>query len=54
MPLVLFNIREEVFGPVAPLLPFRTEEEAIGLANDANAGIAIAPIHLPPSINCVS
>ncbi|XP_023534522.1 succinate-semialdehyde dehydrogenase, mitochondrial [Cucurbita pepo subsp. pepo] len=32
--------REEVFGPVAPLLPFRTEEEAIGLANDANAGLA--------------
>uniref|UniRef100_A0A9I9DL01 Succinate-semialdehyde dehydrogenase n=1 Tax=Cucumis melo TaxID=3656 RepID=A0A9I9DL01_CUCME len=32
--------REEVFGPVAPLLPFRTEEEAIALANDTNAGLA--------------
>ncbi|CAK9314655.1 unnamed protein product [Citrullus colocynthis] len=32
--------REEVFGPVAPLLQFRTEEEAIALANDTNAGLA--------------
>ncbi|XP_059664777.1 succinate-semialdehyde dehydrogenase, mitochondrial [Cornus florida] len=32
--------REEVFGPVAPLLQFRTEEEAIGIANDTNAGLA--------------
>lgn len=31
-------VREEVFGPVAPLLPFKTEEEAIRLANDTNAG----------------
>jgi succinate-semialdehyde dehydrogenase len=32
--------RQEVFGPVAPLLPFKTEEEAIFLANDTNAGLA--------------
>ncbi|KAK3428450.1 succinate-semialdehyde dehydrogenase, mitochondrial [Eucalyptus grandis] len=32
--------REEVFGPVAPLLRFRTEEEAIRMANDTNAGLA--------------
>uniref|UniRef100_A0ACD5Z6X7 Uncharacterized protein n=1 Tax=Avena sativa TaxID=4498 RepID=A0ACD5Z6X7_AVESA len=32
--------REEVFGPVAPLIPFKTEEEAIQLANDTNAGLA--------------
>ncbi|KAL5811534.1 hypothetical protein ACOSQ3_028272 [Xanthoceras sorbifolium] len=32
--------REEVFGPVAPLLRFKTEEEAIHMANDTNAGLA--------------
>ncbi|CAN6457276.1 unnamed protein product [Victoria cruziana] len=32
--------REEIFGPVAPLLRFKTEEEAIHLANDTNAGLA--------------
>lgn len=33
-----FFCREEVFGPVAPLVPFKTEEEAIKIANDTNAG----------------
>ncbi|XP_057950151.1 succinate-semialdehyde dehydrogenase, mitochondrial isoform X2 [Malania oleifera] len=32
--------REEVFGPVAPLLRFKEEEEAIRIANDTNAGLA--------------
>ncbi|KAG0494613.1 hypothetical protein HPP92_005607 [Vanilla planifolia] len=32
--------REEVFGPVAPLLRFQTEKEAIHIANDTNAGLA--------------
>ncbi|XP_039064611.1 succinate-semialdehyde dehydrogenase, mitochondrial-like [Hibiscus syriacus] len=32
--------REEIFGPVAPLLRFKTEEEAIRIANDTNAGLA--------------
>ncbi|KAF7140952.1 hypothetical protein RHSIM_Rhsim06G0244300 [Rhododendron simsii] len=32
--------REEVFGPVAPLMRFKTEEEAICIANDTNAGLA--------------
>ncbi|GKV06804.1 hypothetical protein SLEP1_g18641 [Rubroshorea leprosula] len=32
--------KEEVFGPVAPLLQFKTEEEAIRIANDTNAGLA--------------
>ncbi|XP_052206645.1 succinate-semialdehyde dehydrogenase, mitochondrial [Diospyros lotus] len=32
--------REEVFGPVAPLLRFKTEEEAVQIANDTNAGLA--------------
>ncbi|XP_017228535.1 succinate-semialdehyde dehydrogenase, mitochondrial [Daucus carota subsp. sativus] len=32
--------REEVFGPVATLLRFKTEDEAISIANDTNAGLA--------------
>jgi len=32
--------REETFGPVAGLVRFRTEEEAIHLANDSRAGLA--------------
>ncbi|KAJ9673123.1 hypothetical protein PVL29_026413 [Vitis rotundifolia] len=32
--------RNEVFGPVAPLLRFKTEEEAIRIANDTDAGLA--------------
>ncbi len=32
--------REETFGPVAPLLRFHTEEEAIQLANASEAGLA--------------
>jgi succinate-semialdehyde dehydrogenase/glutarate-semialdehyde dehydrogenase len=32
--------REEIFGPVAPLFSFRTEEEAIAMANDTEFGLA--------------
>ncbi|MCB1072941.1 MAG: NAD-dependent succinate-semialdehyde dehydrogenase [Chlamydiia bacterium] len=32
--------REEVFGPVAPIYTFSTEEEAIQMANDTNYGLA--------------
>ncbi|MEM9633436.1 MAG: aldehyde dehydrogenase family protein [Pseudomonadota bacterium] len=32
--------REEVFGPVAVLIPFDTEDEAIAIANDSDFGLA--------------
>ena len=31
---------EEIFGPVAPLFRFKTEEEAIAMANNTSAGLA--------------
>ncbi|HYZ21188.1 MAG TPA: NADP-dependent succinate-semialdehyde dehydrogenase [Rhodopila sp.] len=47
MPTVLADVpqeavifREETFGPVAPLFRFKTEEEAIRLANDTEFGLA--------------
>ena len=32
--------REEIFGPVAPLLRFSTEQQAIDMANDTEFGLA--------------
>ncbi|MGA7829532.1 MAG: aldehyde dehydrogenase family protein [Terracidiphilus sp.] len=32
--------REEIFGPVLPVIPFKDEEEAIRLANDTSYGLA--------------
>ncbi len=32
--------REEVFGPVAPVLTFKTEADAVALANDTECGLA--------------
>ncbi len=32
--------REEIFGPVLAMIPFDTEEEAIGIANDTPYGLA--------------
>jgi len=46
-PTVLTNVnstmrvfREEIFGPVAPVFKFDTEEEAIAMANDTEFGLA--------------
>jgi succinate-semialdehyde dehydrogenase/glutarate-semialdehyde dehydrogenase len=46
-PTVLVNVtpqmavaRDETFGPVAPLFRFKTEEEAIRMANDTEFGLA--------------
>lgn len=46
-PTVLTNVsndmrvfREEIFGPVAPLFIFKTEEEAVAMANDTEFGLA--------------
>ncbi|MFC0542495.1 2-hydroxymuconic semialdehyde dehydrogenase [Kutzneria chonburiensis] len=35
-------MREEIFGPVAAIAPFDTEEEAVKLANDSDYGLASA------------
>ena len=32
--------REEIFGPIAPIVRFSSEEEAIDLANDTPYGLA--------------
>ncbi|MER8639907.1 aldehyde dehydrogenase family protein [Mesorhizobium sp. M1365] len=32
--------REEIFGPVLPVIPFDSEEDAIRIANDTNYGLA--------------
>lgn len=46
-PTILTNVtddmrvfREEIFGPIAPLMKFSTEEEAIAMANDTEFGLA--------------
>lgn len=35
-------VREEIFGPVAALIPFDSEDEAVSLANDTEYGLAAA------------
>ena len=46
-PTVLANVsremrvnREEIFGPVAPLIRFKTDDEAVAIANDTPFGLA--------------
>jgi len=46
-PTILTNVtdemrvfREEIFGPIAPLFKFDTEEEALQMANDTEFGLA--------------
>jgi succinate-semialdehyde dehydrogenase/glutarate-semialdehyde dehydrogenase len=46
-PTILTNVsndmrvfKEEIFGPIAPLFKFKTEEEAIAMANDTEFGLA--------------
>ena len=46
-PTILTNVsrhmrvfKEEIFGPVAPLIRFSSEEEALELANDTEVGLA--------------
>lgn len=46
-PTILTNVtsdmaitRNEIFGPVAPLIKFETEQEAIDMANDTESGLA--------------
>jgi succinate-semialdehyde dehydrogenase/glutarate-semialdehyde dehydrogenase len=46
-PTVIVNVtpqmmvaKEETFGPVAPLFRFKTEEEAVNMANDTEFGLA--------------
>lgn len=47
MPTVLYDVdnrmriaQEEIFGPVPVIIPFKTEEEAITIANDSKYGLA--------------
>ena len=45
-PTILVNVnqdmdvmREETFGPVLPIMTFKTDDEAVGLANDTSFGL---------------
>ncbi|ASN53716.1 NAD-dependent succinate-semialdehyde dehydrogenase [Sinomonas sp. R1AF57] len=40
VPLSARMVSEEIFGPVASIIPFDTEEEAIAAANDSEYGLA--------------
>jgi succinate-semialdehyde dehydrogenase / glutarate-semialdehyde dehydrogenase len=40
VPMDALVMTEETFGPLAPLIRFSTEEQAITIANDTRAGLA--------------
>ena len=40
VPMSAMVSKEETFGPVAPLIKFNTEDEAVALANDSEFGLA--------------
>ena len=47
-------MQEEIFGPVAPVFRFETEEEAVKLANDTVFGLCLLFLHRRsgPSLPC--
>lgn len=45
--------REEVFGPVLAAMTFKTEEEAIHLANNNEFGLAGAVISADEQVGCL-
>ncbi len=42
-------LKEEIFGPVAPIATFESEDEAIAAANDTEYGLVAYGLHAGPS-----
>ncbi|SNU00518.1 succinate-semialdehyde dehydrogenase / glutarate-semialdehyde dehydrogenase [Ruaniaceae bacterium KH17] len=40
LPATSTLVNEEIFGPVAPIVPFETEDEVLGYANNSDVGLA--------------
>ena len=38
-------LREEIFGPVAPIVTFTGEDEAVRMANDTEFGLVAYRLH---------
>ena len=41
-------MREETFGPVLPIMPFDTDDEAVRLANDSDFGLGASVLAVTP------